>query len=83
MAFLTVLIRGWRSSAEIETTLLLAWLALLAFAAIGGVAGQLAEWIMMETVQTKVSAELAALQARETVPAGTQDNSQVETARAA
>ena len=74
LAFLAVLIRGWRMSADVETTLLTAWLALLAFAAVGWMAGRLADWMTVEAVRTKVSAELAAQQASKPAAAGTQDN---------
>jgi hypothetical protein len=57
-AFLTVLVRGWKSAGGVEATLLAAWLALMVFAAAGYVAGQIAAWIVSESVRKQVQDEL-------------------------
>jgi hypothetical protein len=77
LAFVTALLRGWRSSADIEATLLSAWLSLLLFSAVGLIAGRLAECITWEDVRTKESSELAGRQADATA-AGTQDKTSSE-----
>lgn len=59
-AFAAVLVRGVLRGGAIEATLQAAWIGLWGFAAVGFVAGRLAEWIVEESVTGKVAAELAA-----------------------
>lgn len=61
VGFLTSLARGLVQGGSTQSVLLQAWLSLLAFAAIGYVVGRLAGWVVEESVQAKLSAELAAL----------------------
>ena len=72
IAFLTVVVRGWRDGNPIEATLLVAWLSLLVFAAVGFIVGQIGGWIVEDSVRADVAAELAAQEARPVVkrPAG-------------
>lgn len=60
LAFATVLIRGALQAGGSESTLGTACLALWMFSAIGYVTGRIAEWIVEDSVTTKVSAELDA-----------------------
>jgi len=61
VAFLASLARGCIQGGSTQAVLLHAWLSLLAFAAIGYVVGRLAGWIVEESVQAKLAAELEAL----------------------
>ncbi len=60
LAFAVVLLRGAWSAGGFETTVGTACWALWAFSAMGYVIGRIAEWIVEESVTTKVSAELDA-----------------------
>jgi hypothetical protein len=60
IAFLTVALRGWKQGSGVEPSLLSAWLALVAFAALGYVVGRLAAWIVEESVKSRINQELAA-----------------------
>lgn len=71
LAFLAVLIRGWRSGWPYEGLLLSAWLSFVAMAAIGYLVGRLAEWIVDESVQSRIVAELAAREAARKEPSNT------------
>lgn len=66
LALIVTIIRGFRYAAGVESTLLTATLYLLAFAAIGHVLGSLAEWIVDDSVRSKVAAEVAAMENQET-----------------
>jgi hypothetical protein len=56
LAFLTIVIRGLMHGAGVESTLLAAAFHLFLFAFVGYIVGQLAEWIMLESVRTKLAA---------------------------
>ena len=71
LAFLSVLVRGWKNGWPTESSLLSAWLAFVALAAIGYIVGRLAEWIVDESVRTRMLAELAAREAARTAEAKT------------
>ena len=71
LAFLAVVIRGWKNGWPTESSLLSAWLAFVALAAIGYIVGRLAEWIVDESVRTRMLAELAAREAARTAEAKT------------
>jgi hypothetical protein len=58
-AFATALLRGLLHQGGIESTVLSAWLALLAFAATGFVAGQIAGWVVADSVRSQVLDEMA------------------------
>jgi hypothetical protein len=60
LAFVTVLLRCLLRSVAVETTIWQAVAALFAFAAIGGVIGQLAGWIIDDSVRQRLAAEIAA-----------------------
>ncbi len=60
VGFLTSLAYGCVRRGSVQDVLLHAWLSLLAFAAIGYVAGQLAGWIVDESVRGRLAAELDA-----------------------
>ncbi len=63
LAFLTAIGHGLLHAAAIEQTLLRASMALFAFAAIGYVAGELAGWIVNDSVRASLVAERARQQA--------------------
>lgn len=71
LAFLAVAVRGWKNGWPTESSLLSAWLAFVALAAIGYIVGRLAEWIVDESVRTRMLAELAAREAARTAEAKT------------
>ena len=60
VAFLTVLIRGWKDGADSDAALLAAWLGLVVMASVGYVAGRLAQGIVEDSVRTRIAQELAA-----------------------
>jgi hypothetical protein len=72
VAFLTMIARGVLGGGGSQTTLLHAWIALLLFASLGHVIGRLASWIVQESVQDKVAAELAAHEAQQQTAGGLQ-----------
>jgi len=63
LAFSAAVLRGCLQGGGVERTLLTAWLALWAFAALGYVAGKLAGWIVEESVAARLAEELEARQA--------------------
>jgi hypothetical protein len=56
-AFAAVLVRGVMRGGGIEGTLLSAWICLWAFAAVGYVAGRMAEWIVEESATARIAEE--------------------------
>lgn len=60
LAFATILARSLVDGAGIESTVKMATLCLFAFAAIGYVAGRVADLIVTESVHTRFQAELQA-----------------------
>jgi len=60
LAFAAAVLRGCLQGGGVERTLLTAWLALWAFAALGYVAGRLAGWIVEESVAVRLAEELEA-----------------------
>lgn len=65
LACATVVVRGLLGRHSVETTLLTGALCLFAFAAIGYVIGELAGWIVAESLTARMNAELAAAEAAE------------------
>lgn len=63
VAFLVVVARAVLNGAQPGSTLYQAWLGLLTFAVIGFVIGKTAEWIIDDSLRTRVLAELDARQA--------------------
>lgn len=63
LAFAAALFRGLGRGWPMESVLLTAWLALVAMAAVGLVAGRLAAWIIDESVRGRMLAEMAAREA--------------------
>jgi hypothetical protein len=72
VAFVTMIARGVLGGGGSQTTLLHAWVALLLFASLGHVIGALASWIVQESVQDQVAAELAAHEAQQPPVSGPQ-----------
>ena len=62
LAFFTVAVRGLMHSAGVEATLLSAAIQLFLFAFIGYVVGQLADWVVFESVRDKIAVEIEARQ---------------------
>ncbi len=60
IAFATILARGVLRGGDAESTFLLASLCLMALAAVGYVVGNLAAWVVNESVRTKLADELDA-----------------------
>ena len=60
LAFCTVIVRGLRGAEGAESTLGSAAIALAVFSAAGYLIGQTAQWVVEESVQEKIEAELAA-----------------------
>ena len=60
LAFLTVLVRSLLRSVAVETTVWQAVAALFVFAAIGALIGQIAGWIVDDSVRGRLAAEIAA-----------------------
>ncbi len=68
IAFLTALARGWLNAESVEAILLVAWLNLLVFAAVGYVIGRIAGWIVEDSVRAEITAELEAQEAQPASP---------------
>ena len=68
LAFLTTVIRGWIAGAGAEQTLFQAALSMLTLAVIGAIVGALAGWIVKDSVETKIAAELEAQEAAAKTP---------------
>ena len=69
LACLAVLVRGLARGAIDAATMTSAWLALLSFAVVGLIIGQIAQSIVRESVQSALAEELAA--ETDTAPADT------------
>ena len=63
LAFLTMLVRCLLHSVSVEATIWQAVVCLFGFAAIGCVIGQLAGWIVDESVRARLAMEIAAAKA--------------------
>jgi hypothetical protein len=63
LAFLAVIVRGWRHGWPADSILLSAWLAFVALALVGLVIGWLAGWIVDDSIRTRMLAEMAAREA--------------------
>jgi hypothetical protein len=60
LAFSTMIARGLVHGGGMDAVLLPAWCSLLLFATIGLMIGWLAEWVVADSVRTKIRIELAA-----------------------
>ena len=60
LAFATVLVRGMARDGGIQGTIWQAVIGLFAFAIVGAVLGQLAGWIVDDSVRARLAAEMAA-----------------------
>jgi hypothetical protein len=60
LAFLMVVVRSLSRAGAVESTVFQAAVGLFAFAAIGYVIGQLAGWIVDDSVRAQLAAEMAA-----------------------
>ncbi len=58
LAMLAALMRGLTHGSSPQTVVSTAWICLLVFACIGGAVGALAGWIVEQSVQARVLAEL-------------------------
>lgn len=63
LAFVTTVARGLTHGGGTMSTLLTAWCCLLAFSAIGYVVGRVAEFIVADSVRSRIAAEVAAEEA--------------------
>jgi len=70
LAFATVIARGCVHGGGTESTLFSAWLGLLAAYPLGCVIGMLADWIVLESIRSKLAAEIAAREAKEPASPG-------------
>jgi hypothetical protein len=70
LAFLTVVARGWVRGGGAEPTLFAAFLGLLAFMPLGCIVGWLAERTVEESIRSKLAAELAAREAKDSATPG-------------
>ena len=64
LAFFTATTRGVMGGAGVESTLLSAAIQLFVFAFVGYVVGQLAGWVVLDSVRAKVAAEIEAHQSQ-------------------
>lgn len=69
VAFLSVMIQGFIANAAAEPTLFRAWIGLLVFTAIGYLSGRLAQWMVEDSIRTKVTVELASEESTRTAAA--------------
>lgn len=70
VAFLTVLARGCVRGGGAEPTLFAAWLGLLAFTPLGCIVGWVAERTVEESIRSKLAAEIAAREAKDSATPG-------------
>jgi len=70
VAFATILARGLIDAGGVETTLKVATFCLFAFAAIGYVAGRIADFMVFETVHARLNEEIQAREAATAEEAG-------------
>ncbi len=63
-AFFTIAVRGLMHGAGVQSTLLSAAIQLFLFAFVGYVVGQLAGWVVFDSVREKVAAEIEAQQSQ-------------------
>ena len=70
LAFVSVIAHGCAHGGGAEPTLFAAWLALLAAYPSGCIAGMLADWIVLESIRSKLAAEIAAREAKEPATRG-------------
>lgn len=73
LALLTLLARGLTHGDHAPSILMAAWCGLLVFAPLGYVIGRLAEWLVEDSVRSRISAELAAGPGRSESPAEAAD----------
>jgi hypothetical protein len=64
LAFFTIAVRGLMHGAGVQSTLLSAAIQLFLFAFVGYVVGQLAGWVVFDSVREKVAAEIEAQQSQ-------------------
>lgn len=60
LALVVALLRGWLAGSDVAATLWSAWFSLVAFALVGYVIGQLAAFIVDDSVRCQLVAEMAA-----------------------
>jgi hypothetical protein len=70
LAFATVIARGCVHGGGAEPTLFAAWLGLMAAYPLGCLVGLLADWIMLESIRSKLAADIAAGEAKEPATQG-------------
>ena len=70
LAMMVSLSRGILAGSTGEATLWTAWLGLLAFTAIGAVIGGVAEWVVRDTVSSRILSELQEKKSSPTAPQG-------------
>ena len=63
LGMILVIARALGNSGGVETTLMTGILTVASMAAVGYVLGELAAWVVEDSVRTKVSTELAAIEA--------------------
>jgi hypothetical protein len=73
VALVTVLAREWFSGGGASTKLFHAWLALVAFSALGGIIGYLAGRLVDDSVGAQISAEMANLDVKSDESSNTKD----------
>ncbi len=64
LAFFTIAVRGLMHGAGVQSTLLSAAIQLFLFAFVGYVVGELADWVVFDSVRDKVAAEIDAHQSK-------------------
>ncbi len=70
LAMLAALMRGLTHGSGAETVVMTAWICLVVFACIGGAVGALAAWIVEQSVQARVLAELESTEQGNLEPGG-------------
>ncbi len=71
LAFITALMRGLVHGSSIEAVLPGAWCCLLLFSIVGLIIGWVSEWVIEDSVRTRIKVELAAKAEVEPVDAET------------
>ena len=65
LAMILIIVKGVREAGSVESILWSGVLALVVMASVGFLLGELAAWIVEDSVRTKIANEIAALEAKQ------------------
>ena len=65
LAMILIIVKGFRNASGVEATLWSGVLALVVMASVGYLLGELAAWVVEDSVRTKIANEIAAWEAKQ------------------